>query len=93
MNATSSDPPQLNLIFPCEYVFKAFGPGESTGFATAVQQAVSTVVPVPLDAVKIRMSGQGNYQAVSVVLIMHNLEQVHAIYQSLKTVPDLQYLL
>lgn len=83
----------MELNFPCEYVFKAFGPGNSTGFATAVQQAVGTVVPVPLDAVKIRKSGQGKYQAVSVLLIMHNLEQVHAIYQALKTVPDLQYLL
>lgn len=93
MSATNSDPPQLNLTFPCEYVFKAFGPGASPGFAAAVRQAVATVVPVPLDAVKIRNSSQGKYQAVSVVLIMHNLEQVHGIYQALKRVPDLQYLL
>lgn len=93
MNSNNTDPPQLNLVFPCEYVFKAFGPGASPGFAAAVQQAVATVVPVPLDAVRIRKSGQGKYQAVSVVLILHNLEQVHAIYQALKTVSDLQYLL
>lgn len=81
------------MNFPCDYVFKAFGPGACPWFAGAVRQAVSTVVPVPLDAVKIRNSGQGKYQAVSVLLIMHNLEQVHAVYQALKTVPDLQYLL
>lgn len=83
----------MELNFPCEYVFKAFGPGNCAEFATAVQQAVATVVPVPLDVIKIRKSGQGKYQAVSVLLIMHNLEQVHAVYQALKTVPDLQYLL
>lgn len=93
MTATISDPPQLNLAFPCEYVFKAFGPGGSAGFATAVRQAVATVMPVPLDAVKVRNSSQGKYQAVSVVLLMHNLQQIHAIYQALKRVPDLQYLL
>jgi putative lipoic acid-binding regulatory protein len=83
----------LELHFPCEYVFKAFGPGTCPEFAVTVRQAVATVVPVPLDAMKIRQSGQGKYQAVSVVLIMHSLEQVHAVYQALKTVPDLQYLL
>ena len=83
----------MELHFPCEYVFKAFGPGSCPGFAAAVRLAIATVVPVPLDAVKIRQSGQGKYQAVSVVLIMHNLEQVHAIYKALKSVPDLQYLL
>lgn len=93
MTASPTDAPPVNLTFPCEYVFKAFGPGGSAEFASAVQHAVATVVPVALDAVKIRKSGQGKYQAVSIVLIMHNLEQVHAVYQALKTVPDLQYLL
>ena len=93
MSVSPTEPPRVNLTFPCEYVFKAFGPGGSPGFASSVQRAVATVVPVALDAVKIRKSGQGKYQAVSVVLIMHNLEQVHAVYQALKTVPDLQYLL
>lgn len=93
MNPADSGTPPLELKFPSDYVFKAFGPGDSPGFATAVQQAVATVVPVSLDAMKIRKSGQGKYQAVSVLLIMHNLEQVHAVYQALKTVPDLQYLL
>lgn len=85
--------PPLELNFPCEYVFKAFGLGTSSSFAGAVQQAVATVVPVPLDAMKVRLSGQGKYQSVSVVLLLHNLEQVHAIYQALKKIPDLQYLL
>lgn len=93
MTVPSSDQPQFNLTFPCEYVFKAFGPGDSPDFAAAVRQAVATVVAVPLDAVRIRKSGQGKYQAVSVALILYNLEQVHGIYQALKTVPDLQYLL
>ncbi len=87
------NPPKLDLTFPCEFVFKAFGPGGSVEFPQAVRRAASSVVPVPLDAVKVRMSGQGKYQSVSLVIMAHNLEQIHAIYQALKTVPDLQYLL
>jgi putative lipoic acid-binding regulatory protein len=93
MSPSVPDPPQLLLDFPCDYVFKAFGPGAASRFAADVRRAVETVMPIPLDAVKIRPSAQGTYQAVSVVLMVHNLEQVHAVYRALKTVPDLKYLL
>ena len=90
---SETTPPPLKLTFPCEFMFKAFGPGDSVEFPRAVHQAAVTVMQVPLDAVKVRMSGQGRYQAVSVVVLAHNLDQIQAIYQALKTVPDLQYLL
>lgn len=80
------------LEFPCDYVFKAFGPQEEQ-FVEAVRTAVATVVPLPLDCIKLRPSAKGRYQCVTVLTRLHSIEQLKAIYAALRTVENLKYLL
>ena len=82
------------IQFPCDYLFKAVGSDEREGaFLRAVHRAVSEVVPVPIDSIKCRPSSQGNYLAVSVLVRLYNMEQVHSIYASLRGVEGLKFLL
>jgi len=82
------------IQFPCDYLFKAVGSDEGEGaFLRAVHRAVSEVVPVPIDSIKCRPSSQGNYLAVSVLVRLYNMEQVHNIYAALRGVEGLKFLL
>lgn len=86
--------PEELLDFPCDYLFKAFGPNDSEGnFRRAVMSAITQVTPVPLDAVKVRPSGQGTYQCVTVVVRLHDFAQLEAIYTALRRIEGLKYLL
>lgn len=82
----------VEIEFPCDHVFKAFGPNDGE-FAAAVRLAVASVTPVPADAMKVRASSGGRHQSVSVLVRLHNLQQLHGIYAALKEVPRLSYLL
>lgn len=84
--------PEELLEFPCDHVFKAFGPNEPE-FPEAVRRAVVRTVPVSLDAMKVRHSSGGKYLAVSVVVRLHNVMQMEEIYRSLRRVEGLKYLL
>ena len=84
--------PDLLLDFPCQFDFKAFGPADEA-FVNEVVAAVSQIVPVGLDATKIRLSSGGRYQAVSVCVHLHNSTQLKEIYAALKKVERLKYLL
>jgi uncharacterized protein len=82
------------LEFPCDHIFKAFGPNDEDGrFQAAVLAAVCSVQPVPLDAVRARTSSQGAYLCVSVVIRLENFAQLQANYTALRTVVGLKYLL
>jgi hypothetical protein len=82
------------LEFPCDYQFKAFGPGdEDDGFVIAVREAVSSVVPVSRDAVRTRFSSRGAYLCVTVVVRLYNADQIKAIYAALRRIEGLNYLL
>jgi uncharacterized protein len=82
------------LQFPCDHIFKAFGPNDEDGrFQAAVLAAVCSVQPVPLDAVRPRPSAQGAYLCVSVVVRLESFVQLQANYAALRAVPDLKYLL
>jgi uncharacterized protein len=82
------------LEFPCDHIFKAFGPNDEDGrFQAAVLDAVCSVQPVPLDAVRPRMSSQGAYLCVTVVVRLESFSQLEANYQALRAVPGLKYLL
>ena len=82
-----------NLIdFPCHYQFKAVGlAGEI--FSQSIIKAVAKYADVNLDAVRCRPSGQGNYQAVSVLVTLYDYQQLTDIYTEMKQVPDLKMLL
>ncbi len=86
--------PEGLLQFPCDFIFKAFGPnGESGRFTQAVHEAVSRVTPVPLDALKVRPSSKGTYVCVSVLVRLQSFEQLRDIYAELRQVEGLNYLL
>lgn len=84
--------PEELFQFPCDYMFKAFGPNEKT-FPEAVRSAVDSIVSAPADAVRVRPSAQQSYVCVSVIVRLHNFSQVEAIYAALRRVPDIRYLL
>lgn len=80
------------MEFPCDYTFKAFGTNDSA-FPLGVKKAVETVVPVSLDAMKSKVSGKGTYVSISVLVRLENYDQVKSIYQALRQVEGLKYLL
>ena len=82
------------LQFPCDHIFKAFGPNDEDGrFQAAVLAAVCSVQAVPLDAVRPRTSSQGAYLCVSVVVRLESFAQLQANYEALRAVAGLKYLL
>ena len=84
--------PESLLEFPCHYQFKAVG-AAGADFLSAVVVAVSNTVSVPDDAVKSRPSGKGNYQSVSVMVTLHNFEQLTRVYADLRQVTGMRMLL
>lgn len=80
------------VSFPCDYLFKAFGPNDES-FVAAVRSAVAKTLYVPLDNIKLRASANGQYQCVSVLVRLYNVEQLTAIYADLRQVEQLKYLL
>lgn len=87
------DPEEL-LDFPCDYEFKAFGAADGEEiFLNSVKEAVGQVVPVSRHALRVRRSSGGRYQCVTVLVRLHNGDQLKAIYQQLRQIPGLKYLL
>ena len=80
------------LEFPCQYQFKAMGLAGDR-FKQAIIAAIDKHVTVPEDAVRCRPSGKGTYQAVSVLVILHNYKQLTDIYAEIRQVDDLKMLL
>lgn len=78
--------------FPCDYIFKAFGPSDET-FVASVRSAIGKTVSVPLDGMKVRASSKGEHQCVSVVVPLQNGEQLKTIYRDLQQIAELKYLL
>lgn len=91
--SSHSKPPLDELVeFPCDYIFKAFGPN-SEAFVVSVRATVNRTVFAPLDAIKVRVSSKGEYQCVTVVVRLQNIEQLKAIYSDLQQLNELKYLL
>ena len=89
---TETQHPEELFEFPCVYQFKAIGVvGEA--FRDAVVAEISRRVAVPVDAIRSRPSGKGNYQAVSVLVTLHNFEQLKDIYTGLRAVAGMKMLL
>jgi len=51
------------------------------------------VTPVSQDTVKLSRSASGTYLCVTVMVRLHNFQQLEAIYVSLRRVEGLKYLL
>ena len=86
-------PPEDLLSYPCLYEFKAFGPAADAAFQDAVLQAVSRIVPVGRDALRIRLSSGDQYQCVTVRVRLETGAQLTGIYAILRNVEGLRYLL
>ncbi|MDX2479625.1 MAG: DUF493 domain-containing protein [Desulfuromusa sp.] len=84
--------PKDLLEFPCHYQFKAMGLAGDP-FKDAIVAAVSKYIVVAQDAVKCRPSGKGTYQSVSVLVTLHNYEQLTSIYAEMRLVIGLKMLL
>ncbi|MDX2494842.1 MAG: DUF493 domain-containing protein [Desulfuromusa sp.] len=80
------------LDFPCHYQFKAMGLSGDI-FKQAIIAAVGKHVEVSQDAVRCRPSGKGTYQSVSVLVTLHNYEQLTDIYTEIRQVDNLKMLL
>ncbi len=80
------------LEFPCDYMFKAFGPNNSC-FEKDVREAVASVIPLDLDKMRIRPSSKGSYVCVSVLVRLRSFEQLKTIYNRLREVEGLKFLL
>ncbi|TFH58387.1 MAG: DUF493 domain-containing protein [Candidatus Zixiibacteriota bacterium] len=84
----------VEIAFPCDYTFKAFCLVEiATEFNTLILQAVNTVLPCSADALRDRHSSTGRYSCVSVLVRLHNRQQLEAIYAQLRLIDGLVYLL
>jgi putative lipoic acid-binding regulatory protein len=91
---SASDPPKNLIDFPCYFEFKAFGPGDEDGrFCDQVYSAVSKIVQVSRQAMRIRYSSGGKYQCVSVLTTLQNKAQLDGVYTALRKIDDLKYLL
>jgi putative lipoic acid-binding regulatory protein len=87
------DPDEL-IDFPCNYEFKAFAfADDDEYFIKAVRAAVTTVMPVPRDAMRTRYSSGGRYQCVTILVHLQNSQQLKSIYSALRSVDGLKYLL
>lgn len=84
--------PEELLEFPCHYQFKAVGLAGDP-FKQAIVDAVGCHASVSQDGVKSRPSGRGTYQSVSVLVTLHNYEQLTSIYAQMRQVDGLKMLL
>ena len=80
------------IDFPCHYQFKAIGVADAS-FRAGIIAAASKIIPVPEDAVKSCPSGKGSYQSVSILLTLHNYQQLTDIYAEMRQVDGLKMLL
>lgn len=86
--------PELKLEFPCEYQFKVFGPADlASDFVTEVRSAAAAVMAIPLDALRVRNSKNGNYLCVTLLARLEAKSQLDAMYLALGRLPGLLYLL
>jgi len=89
---TEKKNPEDLLEFPCHYQFKAVGiAGEP--FQQSIVSAVGLHVSVTMDAVRSKPSGKGNYQSVSVLVVLNSYQQLTNIYAEMRKVEGLKMLL
>jgi putative lipoic acid-binding regulatory protein len=85
-------PPEECFEFPCDHLFKVFGPNDDE-FVADVCSAIAAIMPVSRDAVTFRPSSGGAHQCVSVLVMLPGFTPLQQIYAALKEVPRLKFLL
>ncbi|MDG3004191.1 YbeD family protein [Paludisphaera mucosa] len=98
MDSEPAHRPSLELLesthlFPGSYIIKAIGRAEDD-FEGRVVQAVSSHLAAPSDLdYSVRITPGGRHIAVTLELTVQNAEQVLAIYEQLRDVGGLAYLI
>jgi putative lipoic acid-binding regulatory protein len=85
--------PDVLLSFPCLHEFKAFGPAADETFQESVFHAVNQIVAVSRDSLRTRSSSSGQYQCITVSVHLENSAQLTGIYDILRGIEGLRYLL
>jgi len=86
--------PDELLDFPCDYQFKVFAAADGAeAFARAVRLAVNQVIPDGGELLRTRLSSGGRYQCVTVGLRLENSIQLTAIYDNMRAIDGVRYLL
>ena len=78
--------------FPCDMPIKAMGRADGD-FADRVRQIVGLHVDVPEDQVRLRSSGAGRFQSVTINVRVESREQMEAIYADLHACDDVLWTL
>lgn len=81
------------MTYPCVYEYKVFGPAADDRFVDSVLAAVSRAVPVTRDALRTRRSSGGRYQCVTVLVRLESGGQLSQVYDHLRTLEGVCYLL
>ena len=87
MSSIDENPHESLLKFPCEFPIKAFGLANS-GFSEKVFEIVSRHAVINAQAIQIRSSKTGKYDAVTATIIADSKAQIDAIYTDLTACPD-----
>ncbi|MEM9303291.1 MAG: DUF493 domain-containing protein [Pseudomonadota bacterium] len=78
--------------FPCDIPIKAMGRAEGE-FADRVRELIGRHVDVDANQVRLRSSGEGRFQSVTVNVHVESREQMEAIYADLHACDDVLWTL
>lgn len=79
--------------FPGPYIIKAIGENSPDFVAHVVQAVIVVLGPTSTPEVQTRQSAQGKHQAVTMTLQVESAEQVLQLYEAVKKVKGLRFLL
>ena len=71
------------MEFPCVFPIKAMGRNEEDFVSIVTTIVFAHAQPYEGEAVKVRDSGEGNFQSVTVTVVATSREQLDRIYQDL----------
>ena len=89
-----SDPKAPKIEFPCErYPIKSMGKSGAS-FREAVLSVMEKHAPgFDTSSVQVRPSSHGNYESVTVFITATGTDQLQAIFEDLKKIPEIRMVL
>ena len=79
--------------FPGKFLFKAIGPNTEGFVSQVVQSAINLAGPHSAPEVDTRVSAQGNHTSVTVTVVMESAENVLEVYDLLRNIEGVAYVL
>lgn len=71
------------IEFPCQYPIKVMGDA-AVDFQNFVVEVMEKHAEVDLDSIKIKQSGKGTFQSVTIIITATGVPQLEAIHADLK---------